>query len=77
MSSVLPKMLEQGAGTLIFTGATGSLRGSARFSPFAAAKGALRMMAQSIAREFGPQGIHVAHVVIDGVILKGRRLVFD
>ena len=66
--AVLPKMLEQGAGTLIFTGATGSLRGSARFSPFAAAKGALRMMVQSIAREFGPQGIHVAHVVIDGVI---------
>jgi NAD(P)-dependent dehydrogenase (short-subunit alcohol dehydrogenase family) len=66
--AVLPKMLEQGAGTLIFTGATGSLRGSARFSPFAAAKGALRMMAQSVAREFGPQGIHVAHVIVDGVI---------
>ncbi len=66
--AILPKMLEQGAGTLIFTGATGSLRGSARFSPFAAAKGALRMMAQSLAREFGPRGIHVAHVVIDGVI---------
>ncbi|MEJ1963836.1 MAG: SDR family NAD(P)-dependent oxidoreductase [Gammaproteobacteria bacterium] len=66
--AILPKMLEQGAGTLIFTGATGSLRGSARFSPFAAAKGALRMMAQSLAREFGPRGIHVAHVIIDGVI---------
>jgi NAD(P)-dependent dehydrogenase (short-subunit alcohol dehydrogenase family) len=66
--AVLPKMLEQGAGTLIFTGATASLRGSARFSPFAAAKGALRMMAQSVAREFGPQGIHVAHVIVDGVI---------
>jgi NAD(P)-dependent dehydrogenase (short-subunit alcohol dehydrogenase family) len=66
--AVLPKMLEQRAGTLIFTGATGSLRGSARFSPFAAAKGALRMMVQSIAREFGPKGIHVAHVIIDGVI---------
>ena len=66
--AVLPKLLEQGAGTLIFTGATGSLRGAARFSPFAAAKGALRMTAQSIAREFGPKGIHVAHVIIDGVI---------
>jgi NAD(P)-dependent dehydrogenase (short-subunit alcohol dehydrogenase family) len=61
-------MLEQNAGTLIFTGATGSVRGSARYSPFAAAKGALRNTAQSIAREFGPKGIHVAHVIIDGVI---------
>lgn len=66
--AILPKMVEQGAGTLIFTGATGSVRGSARFSPFAAAKGALRNLAQSIAREFGPKGIHVAHVIIDGVI---------
>jgi NAD(P)-dependent dehydrogenase (short-subunit alcohol dehydrogenase family) len=66
--AVLPKLLEQGAGTLIFTGATGSVRGSARFSPFAAAKGALRNMAQSVAREFGPKGIHVAHVIVDGVI---------
>ena len=72
--AVLPKMLGQGAGTLIFTGATGSLRGSARFSPFAAAKGALRMMAQSLAREFGPKGIHVAHVIIDGVIRGERAL---
>lgn len=66
--AVLPKMLEQGAGTLIFTGATGSVRGSARFSPFAAAKGALRNLAQSVAREFAPKGIHVAHVIVDGVI---------
>ncbi len=66
--AILPKLLEQGAGTLLFTGATGSLRGAARFSPFAAAKGALRMMVQSLAREFGPKGIHVAHVIIDGVI---------
>jgi NAD(P)-dependent dehydrogenase (short-subunit alcohol dehydrogenase family) len=66
--AVLPKMVEQGAGTLLFTGATGSLRGAARFSPFAAAKGALRNMVQSVAREFGPQGIHVAHLIIDGVI---------
>lgn len=72
--AVLPKMLERGAGTLIFTGASGSLRGSARFSPFAAAKGALRMTAQSLAREFGPKGIHVAHVIIDGVIHGDRAL---
>lgn len=54
--------------TLLFTGASASLRGKAGFSAFAAGKGALRLMAQSIAREFGPQGIHVAHVVIDGVV---------
>jgi len=66
--AVLPKLLEQSAGTLIFTGASGSLRGAVRFSPFAAAKGALRNLAQSVAREFAPKGIHVAHVIIDGVI---------
>jgi NAD(P)-dependent dehydrogenase (short-subunit alcohol dehydrogenase family) len=72
--AVLPKMLARKVGTIIFTGATGSLRGSANFSPFAAAKAALRMVAQSLAREFGPQGIHVAHVVIDGVIEGERAL---
>jgi NAD(P)-dependent dehydrogenase (short-subunit alcohol dehydrogenase family) len=66
--AVLPNMLARKAGTIIFTGATGSLRGGANFSPFAAAKAALRMTAQSVAREFGPQGIHVAHVIVDGVI---------
>ena len=66
--AVLPKMLARKSGTIIFTGATGSLRGAANFSPFAAAKAALRMTAQSVAREFGPQGIHVAHVIVDGVI---------
>ncbi len=66
--AVLPDMVARQAGTLIFTGASGSLRGSVNFSPFAAAKGALRMTAQSVAREFGPQGIHVAHVIVDGVI---------
>lgn len=54
--------------TLLFTGASASLRGKAGFSAFAAGKGALRMLTQSIAREFGPQGIHVAHVLIDGVV---------
>ncbi|MDA9581094.1 SDR family NAD(P)-dependent oxidoreductase [Luminiphilus sp.] len=54
--------------TLLFTGASASLRGKAGFSAFAAGKGALRMLTQSIAREFGPQGIHVAHILIDGVV---------
>jgi NAD(P)-dependent dehydrogenase (short-subunit alcohol dehydrogenase family) len=66
--AALPGMLERQAGTLIFTGATASLRGRANFASFAAAKAALRMIAQSLAREFGPKGIHVAHVIIDGVI---------
>ena len=66
--AVLPGMLARKAGTIIFTGATGSLRGSANFAPFAAAKAALRRTAQSVARDFGPQGIHVAHVVVDGII---------
>jgi NAD(P)-dependent dehydrogenase (short-subunit alcohol dehydrogenase family) len=54
--------------SLMFTGASGSMRGKANFAAFAAGKGAMRMMAQSIAREFGPQGIHVAHVIIDGAV---------
>ncbi|OOF90006.1 hypothetical protein ASPCADRAFT_212311, partial [Aspergillus carbonarius ITEM 5010] len=54
--------------TLIFTGATASLKGSANFASFAAGKFALRALAQSLAREFGPKGIHVSHVIIDGVI---------
>ena len=61
-------MVPRGQGTIIFTGATASLRGSAQFAAFAAAKGALRQLAQSMARELGPEGIHVASVIIDGVI---------
>ena len=61
-------MLPRGHGTIVFTGATASLRGSAGFAAFAGAKHALRALAQSMARELGPQGIHVAHVVIDGAI---------
>lgn len=61
-------MLERGRGTILFTGATASLRGSAGFAAFAGAKHALRALAQSMARELGPQGIHVAHIVIDGAI---------
>ena len=59
---------ERGHGTILFTGATASLRGSAGFSAFAGAKHALRALGQSMARELGPQGVHVAHVVIDGAI---------
>lgn len=62
-----------GRGTVIFTGASASLRGRPGFAQFAAAKAGLRMVAQSMAREFGPQGLHVAHVVIDGGI-DGERL---
>lgn len=55
-------------GSIIFTGATASLRGGANFAAFAGAKHALRALAQSMARELGPRGIHVAHVVVDGAI---------
>jgi NAD(P)-dependent dehydrogenase (short-subunit alcohol dehydrogenase family) len=74
--AALPALLARGGGTLIFTGASGSLRGKANFAPFAAAKAALRALAQSLAREFGPQGIHVGHVVIDGGIEGERLLTF-
>jgi len=62
-----------GRGTVIFTGASASLRGKPNYAHFAAAKSGLRMVAQSMAREFGPLGIHVAHVVIDGGV-HGERL---
>jgi NAD(P)-dependent dehydrogenase (short-subunit alcohol dehydrogenase family) len=61
-------MRRRGSGTILFTGATASLRGKPSFSAFAAAKAGLRMVSQSLAREFDPMGIHVAHVVIDGSI---------
>jgi len=61
-------MLPRGRGTILFTGATASLRGRAGFAAFAAAKHGLRAVAQSMARELGPQGIHVAHIVCDGSI---------
>jgi NAD(P)-dependent dehydrogenase (short-subunit alcohol dehydrogenase family) len=65
---VLPTMLDLGRGTIILTGATASMRGSARFSCLAVGKFGLRALAQSMARELGPQGVHVAHIVIDGQI---------
>jgi short-subunit dehydrogenase len=61
-------MAPRGKGTILFTGATASLRGSANFAAFAGAKHALRALAQSMARELGPRGIHVAHTIIDGAI---------
>jgi NAD(P)-dependent dehydrogenase (short-subunit alcohol dehydrogenase family) len=61
-------MTPRGKGTILFTGATASTRGGAGFSAFAGAKAALRQLAQSLAREIGPKGIHVAHVVVDGMI---------
>ena len=65
---VAKRMVTRGRGTILFTGATAGLRGSANFAAFAGAKHALRALAQSMARELGPQGIHVAHVVVDGSI---------
>jgi NAD(P)-dependent dehydrogenase (short-subunit alcohol dehydrogenase family) len=62
------RMLPQGSGTLLFTGAIASVRARPPFLAFASAKAALRAVAQGLAREFGPQGLHIAHVVIDGVI---------
>jgi NAD(P)-dependent dehydrogenase (short-subunit alcohol dehydrogenase family) len=61
-------MVPRGRGTIIFTGATASLRGGIGYAAFAGAKASLRMLAQSMARELGPQNIHVAHSIIDGPI---------
>jgi NAD(P)-dependent dehydrogenase (short-subunit alcohol dehydrogenase family) len=61
-------MAPRGRGSILFTGATASLRGAPGFSAFAGAKHALRALAQSLARELGPQGVHVAHIVVDGMI---------
>jgi len=66
--AAIQAMLPRGRGMLVFTGATASLRGRANFGGFASAKAALRALAQSAAREFGPQGIHVAQVIVDGAI---------
>lgn len=62
------RMVPRGHGTIIFTGATASLRGSSGFAGFAGGKFALRSLAQAMARELGPRGIHVAHSIIDGAI---------
>ena len=65
---VAKRMVTRQRGSMLFTGATAGLRGSANFAAFAGAKFALRALAQSMARELGPQNIHVAHVVVDGAI---------
>lgn len=67
------RMVPQARGTVLFTGASASLRGKPPFAAFASAKAGLRAIAQSMAREFGPRGVHVAHVIIDGGIA-GERL---
>ena len=64
----LKHMKADGGGTLLFTGASASLRGRPNFGAFNSAKGALRMLAHAMAKEYGPDGIHVGHVVIDGAI---------
>jgi NAD(P)-dependent dehydrogenase (short-subunit alcohol dehydrogenase family) len=69
---VLPAMVDAGRGTILLTGASAALRGKARFSALAVGKFGLRALAQSMAREFGPQGIHVSHI-IDGQIYTPRR----
>ena len=62
------RMVPAGGGALLFTGATASLRARPPFTAFASAKAALRALAHGLAREFGPQGLHVAHVIVDGMI---------
>ena len=62
------RMIAQGSGSLLFTGASASIKGFARSAPFAMGKFGLRGLAQSLARELAPQGIHVAHFIIDGGI---------
>ena len=61
-------MVPRESGKIIFTGATASTRGAANFAAFAVAKSGLRALSQSMARELGPKGIHVSHVIIDGAV---------
>ncbi len=71
------RMLQQGHGAILFTGASASVKGYAQSAPFAMGKFALRGLAQSMARELAPQNIHVAHFVIDGGILSTHKLHTD
>ena len=68
------RMLPRGSGAIFFTGASASVKGYAESAPFAMGKFALRGLAQSMARELAPQGIHVAHFIIDGVIRNPGRM---
>ena len=70
--AAIPRLMARGGGSLIFSGASGSLRAGPGFSAFSSAKFALRGLSQAIAREHGPDGIHVAHVVIDGLIASDK-----
>ncbi len=71
------RLVARGSGTILFTGASASVKGYARSAPFAMGKFALRGLAQSLARELAPQGVHVAHIVIDGVIRHPGRPVTE
>lgn len=71
---VIPDMLKKGGGSILFTGATAALRGGKNFATFAMGKFALRALSQSLAREFHPQGIHVAHIIMDGQIGTPKQL---
>lgn len=64
----IPILEAQGEGSLFFTGASASMRGKPNFAHFASMKAGLRMLAQSLAREYGPKGVHIAHFVIDGIV---------
>ena len=65
---VLPMMLTERSGTILVSGATASIRAGAEFAAFASAKFALRGLTQSLAREYGPQGVHIAHIILDGAV---------
>ncbi len=71
--SAIHSFLKNSSGTLLFTGASASLRGSSNFSAFNSGKGALRNLAQAMSKEYGPEGIHVGHLIIDGPI-GGERI---
>ena len=71
--AVLPSMRQHGGGCLLFIGATASMRGGPNSAAFSSAKFALRGLAQSLARAYGPSGIHVCHLVVDGVIWGERE----
>jgi NADP-dependent 3-hydroxy acid dehydrogenase YdfG len=68
VQAVLPQMVRQRSGAIVISGATASTRGAARFAAFASAKFALRGLAQSLAREYHSKGVHVAHVILDGLL---------
>lgn len=68
VQAIIPHMLSQGHGSILVSGATAAIRGGANFSAFSSAKFALRGLVQSLAREFQPQGLHVAHVILDGLM---------